>query len=268
MAILIAAVPSLSLPAAQLTPQEIAERGKWEAYLETAEVINAEQMLKREAVTSPWVLTLKKDGIVHRALWKNPEGRMGGFLESWKWEIAAYRMDKLLGLNMVPPTVEISFREERGSCQLWVESKMNLLKKTENRIETPPEKMRAWVRAAYLQQAFDNLIGNEDRHQRNVLITEDWRSILIDHSRSFRTTNKFTKQLIYRDRPNREPSAMLELPRPFYEKLKALSFASIREAVGEYLTDKEIRAVIARKDLIIVHVERRIKLVGEGEVLY
>lgn len=61
---------------------------------------------------------------------------------------------------------------------------------------------------------------------------------------------------------------MKELPRAFVEKLKAMNQEVIREVVGEYLTDKEIEAVLKRKDLIINWIENRIKEVGEDKVLY
>ncbi len=253
---------------AQFTPEEIAEREKWEAYLETAEIAGQEQMGGREAVTNPWRLTLEKDGVTRNAIWKNPEGRMKGFIEGWKWEIAAYRMDKLLGLNMIPPTVEKRFRGNRGSCQLWVESERSLKQKEEEKIKVPNIKVFYWNRATYLQRAFDNLIANEDRHQNQILITSDWRMILIDHSRTFRTSKKFTDELIYTAKHKEGPKLMRELPRAFVEKIKALDFDMIRNAVGEYLTDEEINALLARKELILKEIDRLIKEHGEDQVLY
>ena len=125
------------LPAfAQFKEEELTEREKWEEFLETAEIVHSEQPFKaREAVTKPWRLTLEKDGITCKALWKNPQGRMKGYMENWKWEIAAYRLDKYLGLCMVPPTVERRFEGNLGSCQLWVESKMSLKDKYEKKIK-------------------------------------------------------------------------------------------------------------------------------------
>lgn len=255
---------------AQFKPEEIAEREKWEEFLKTAEIIKEEQPFsRREAVTEPWVLTLEKDGITNKAIWKNPEGRMKGFMESWKWEIAAYRLDKYLGLNMVPPTVERRFQGNRGSCQFWVTHKMSLKEKVENKVKTPSYKIFPLNRAYYLQRAFDNLIANEDRHQNQFLFTEDWRMILIDHSRSFRTSKKFTKKLIYDEKYKEGPTfIMAQLPRAFVEKIKGLNPEVIKEVVGEYLTDDEIKAMLIRKDLIIKWLDKRIKKLGEDEVLY
>lgn len=256
-----------SFLSAQFLPEEVNEWPKWVKYLEEAEVVSSEQLRGRGAVTEPYVLTLEKDGVTRRALWKNPEGRMGGAIEGWKWEIAAYRIDQLLGLNMVPPTIEKRFRGNRGSCQLWIDTKMSLKDKFEKKIRTPSIKIFYWNRAIYLQRLFDNLIANEDRHQQNIRITEDWRMILIDHSRSFRTSKKFIKELINKPE-GRDSKPMKSLPRDIYEKVKSLDFESIRAAVGDYLTDDEINAVLARRDLIVKVIEDLIAQQGEAKILY
>ena len=253
---------------AQFTPEELAEMPKWEEFLAAAEIVGQEQLSGPGAVTNPWELTLKQGDITRNALWKNISGRPKGYIDSWKYEIAAYRMDKLIGLNMVPPTIEKRFHEDRGSCQLWIDAWMNLKKIKEQKIKTPSIKIFYWNRALYLQRAFDNLIGNEDRHQANYLLMPDWRLILIDHSRSFRTSKKFTKELIYSEKHPEGPMLMSELPRALVEKIKALTFESIKNAVGEYLTDEEINAVLTRKDLILQEIDRLIKKNGEENVLY
>ena len=69
----------------QFKEKELAEREKWEEFLETAEIVHSEQPFKaREAVTKPWRRTLEKDGMTCKALWKNPKGRMKGFMENWE----------------------------------------------------------------------------------------------------------------------------------------------------------------------------------------
>lgn len=254
---------------AQFTEEELAERAKWEEFLSTAKIIDQDQPWSaREAVTRPWRLTLEKDGEKAQAIWKDPLGRQKGFYESWKWEIAAYRLDKYLGLNMVPPTVEKRFREELGSCQKMVDYWISLKDKYDKKIKILNIKIYYWNRALYLQRAFDNLIANEDRHQNQYLITKDWRMILIDHSRSFRTSRKFTKKLIYDEKYKEGPRLMKQLPRAFVEKLKSLNFQVIKDIVEDYLTDKEINAVLTRRDLIINWLNKRIKKLGEKEVLY
>ena len=257
-----------SLLSAQLAPDVIAELNKWEDFLKTAKIIDDEQLGGREAVTEPWKLTLEKDGLKRYALWKNPEGRMRGYVEGWKWEIAAYRLDKLLGLNMIPPTIERRFRGDRGSIQLWMNAVMSGKDKMEKKIPVPKDKLIEWNRMYYIMYAFDNLIANEDRHVKNILIDKEWRRIAIDHSRSFRTSKKFLEKLIYTEDHNAGPMVMKRLPRSLFEKLKTLDYQMIKDAVGEYLTDKEIEAVLIRRDLIIEEINHRIQILGEATVLY
>lgn len=258
-----------SLPlSAQFNPEELAERVKWEEFLKTAKVVAQTQQTGRLAVTNPWTLTLDKDGITRKALWKNPEGRLKGSIENWKWEIAAYLLDKYLGLNMVPPTVERRFHGDRGSCQVWADYKMNLRTKTNEKIKTPSYKVFWWNRATYLQRAFDSLIANEDRHMGNILITEDWRMILIDHSRSFRSSKKHTKRLMYGLKGISGEKPMKQLPRKFVEKLKSMDFELVKGIVGEYLQDKEIQAMLLRRDIILKEIGILIKEMGEDTVLY
>ncbi|MBC8358600.1 MAG: hypothetical protein ISS41_09550 [Candidatus Aminicenantes bacterium] len=256
------------LSIAQFTQEELAERSKWEEFLKDAKVVSFYQQKSREAVTEPWTLTLEKDGIKRNALWKDVEGRSKGSLENWKWEIAAYRLDKYLGLNMVSPTVERRFQGNRGSCQLYAEYWMKATEKNEKKIKVPSYKIDLYNKATYLRWAFDNLIANEDRHSGNIFITKDWRIILPDHSRSFRTSRKFTEKLIYTEKNKERPKIMKELPRAFVEKLKSLNFELISDIVGEYLTEKEINAVILRRGLILKVIDERIKELGEDKVLY
>jgi hypothetical protein len=61
---------------------------------------------------------------------------------------------------------------------------------------------------------------------------------------------------------------MKELPRALVEKIKALNFEMIKAAVGEYLTDGEINAVLARKELMLQEIDKLCKKYGEDQVLY
>ena len=264
----VAAANGPALAALQFTPDEAKGREQWEDFLRTAELVSSRQLGGSEAVTKPWVLALKKGDVTHQGLWKNAQGRMGGYWEGWNYEIAAYLLDKHIGLGMVPPTVERRFQGERGSCQYWVDNSMSLRDRDEKNIKMPLAKNFSWNRATYMQRLFDNLIANEDRHKNNIFITADWRMVLIDHSRSFRTSGRFTKSLLYSAKNPEGPRLMSELPRALVEKVKALSFDAIRAVVGEYLTDEEIKAVLVRRDLILQEIERLVKVNGEDKVLY
>ena len=123
-------------------------------------------------------------------------------------------------------------------------------------------------RAAYLQRAFDNLIANTDRNPGDVLFTPEWKMLLIDHSRAFYSSKKYTKKLLLDENTKPIPMPMVMLPRAFVNNLRALTFDKIKEAVDDYLKDKEIEAILIRRDLIVEYIEKRIAEYGVDEVLY
>lgn len=259
-------ISQFNLLFSQFTPEEIAERAKWEEFLKTAEIIRSEDI--GEGVTKPYRLYLKKGDLENSGCWKNPSGIQHGFLEGWQYEIAAYEMDKLLELHMIPPTVEREFKGKRGSLQLWITSEMSDLDRMENGIDIPRSKIPSWNKSKYLTRAFDCLIANEDRTQQNIRYTKDWRTILIDHSRSFRSKRKFTRRLVFGKKGIKEKKLIRQLPREFVEKVKSLNFEIIKQAVGPYLTDKEIEAVLKRKQLLLKEIDEMIKELGEDKFLY
>jgi hypothetical protein len=273
-----AVVVSLALAAAlprtasaQFRPEEIAQRPSQEDFLRTAEIVRFEEI--GEGVTKPFKLTLRKNGVEIKAAWKNPSGMQLGFLEGWQYEIAAYRLDKLIGLNMVPPAVEREFQGKKGALVLWAESRYSLLKLMEDGIRIPDEAQDHTEKMKWLTRAWDSLIANEDRTQQNLLYTEDWRVIVFDHSRAFRSEGEFATRLMFgrngiKTASDGAPLLFRRLPRWFIDKLETLTFETIREAVGTALKDKEIRAVLTRRALLLKEVALMVKEQGEAAVLY
>ena len=254
----------------QFTPAEIAQRQEIEEFLKTAEIVSSADI--PEGVTKPTRLYLKKGDVERSGAWKNPKGMQKGYLEGWQYEIAAYEIDKLLELNLIPPTVEREFKGKPGSLQFWVESEFSELAVFEQKIGIPRSKFDNKEKMKYLARAFDSLIGNDDRTQQNILYTKDWRAILIDHSRSFRSSKKYTKKLMYGAKGLKKVGdrSMLfkRLPRAFVEKVKALNYDDIKNAAGLYLEDKEIKAILLRKELLLKEIEEMVKEQGEDKVLY
>jgi hypothetical protein len=251
---------------AQFTAEELAQRPQIEELLKKAEVMKSQDI--GEGVTRPIRLFLKKGEVECSGCWKNPKGMRKGYLEGWQYEIAAYEMDKLLGLNMIPPTVEREFDGKKGSLQFWVTSEMSDLERIERGLHIPEHKLVSWSKRKYLARAFDCLIANEDRTQQNIRYTKDWRTILIDHSRSFRSSIKFRKQLVLGKNGLLAQKFFRILPQEFVEKIRSLSYDLIKEAVGPYLDKKEIEAVLDRRDLLLSEIDEMIKEKGEENVLY
>jgi len=251
---------------AQFTSEELAERPRIEDFLKKAEIVRSQDI--GEGVTKPVRLFLQKGEEECSGCWKNPKGVRKGYLEGWQYEIAAYELDKLVGLNMIPPTVEREFNGKKGSLQFWVTSEMSDLERIEQGLHIPQDQLENWSKQKYLARAFDCLIANEDRTQQNIRYTKDWRTILIDHSRSFRSADKFRKKLVLGKNGLLAQKYFRKLPRAFVEKIHGLNYELIKEAVGPYLNKKEIEAVLDRKHLLLEEVQQMIKEKGEDKVLY
>jgi len=252
----------------QFTAAELAARPDWESFLREAEIVDRVQMEREEGVTRPWKLTLRRGEIVRSALWKDASGIRGGFWEGWKYEIAAYLLDKLLGVGMVPPTVEKALDGRPGSCQLWIEGTALYGDMLAARQGLESFRSEGWKRAGYVAQLFDDIVGNEDRHTRNVLVTADFRAILIDHSRTFRTMKSFVEDVPFSDKNVPPANLLRKLPRGLVQNVRELSEEGLREAVGDLLSEEEIRAVLSRRKIVLFEIGKVVERFGEADVLY
>jgi len=257
----------------QFTSQEIAQRAEWEEFLMAAEIVKSE--LIDTGVTKPWKLYLKKGDIEKKGAWKDVDETLDdGATDRWQHEIAAYRLDKLIGLNMIPPAVEREFRGKRGALSLWANIKFSLSEIVDQGIKFPDSAIKQYYDMGYIYRLWSCLIANDDPTQENILYTEDWRTILIDHSRAFRSNREYTERIVFgingikKRQADGRPYLIRRVPRELLEKIKALDFTVIKQAVGPYLTDKEIQSIIARKKLIQDEIAEMIKMYGEDEVLY
>ncbi len=271
LAISIAALASAT---AQVGLADASARAGWEDFLRTARIVNSVQLGGPEAVTSPWKLTLSKGDVTRFGLWKDIDIDIDrGGPDRWRFEVAAFQLDVLLGLDMVPPTMERAFQGRWGSLQLWMEDTESLKGRMARGSDIPKDKSEDWDRKAYLERAFDSLIANDDRNLNNILIGTDDRMILIDHSRSFRTAEPFGKMLVFgasglKRAADGTPLLFLKLPRAFVEKLRALDAKSVRKAVKGHLTGREIQILLARRDLVLKEVDSLIRERGEADILY
>jgi hypothetical protein len=225
-------------------------------YDEYAEYLRTAAIEKLEAVpvgvTKPERALFVPGGIAGRAAVKHlPPGNRSGFWESYKSEIAAYELDRLLGMDMVPPTVERRVGHDLASVQLWVEGCRLLKELDQSKCPSPSE----WAKQVCRQRVFDNLVANIDRNQGNLLVDEAWNMILIDHSRAFAS-----------DRMPFEKD-MARVDRAFFDKLKALDEAALMQHVRPWLMgDREVRGLLKRRDKIVARFEALARERGEAVV--
>jgi hypothetical protein len=215
-------------------------------------------------VTKPRKVTLTLDGVKRDAAWRVINDSRTGvtkvgrereldFEDTWRTDCAAYELDKLLGLGMVPATVERVISGERGSLTIWVENAVTEQERRDKNMLPPdPE---AWSRQVFKMRMFDNLIHNIDRNLGNSLITNDWQLRLIDHSRSFRKATSL-----------REPDQLARFSRSLLEAMERLDKGQLRERLGKYITVFQIDALLERRDKLLALAK---KVAAErGEVVY
>jgi len=105
-------------------------------------------------------------------------------------EVAAYRVDRLIGLNRVPLTKSIDIEGGNGSVQVFVDYGTNARQMTPIDSNYPEQvekfgKARGRTVLSKNIRFFDWLIGNYDRNLDNYLYRDDGREVLIDHGFSF-----------------------------------------------------------------------------------
>lgn len=199
-----------------------------EEYLRTAECVRVEVLAPDHLARC----TLRPGGPFPRMAWRPlPPGVHRGFKESYKAEIAAYELDKLLNLDMVPPSVERQLEGHRGAAQLWVENVSDL-----SGDASPADLRRAdWEKQVVRMRMFDDLIGNADRNQGNVLHDAAWNLILIDHSRTFGVGPAW-------------PQRLSRIDEGLWARIETLTRAQLDAALGPWLGADEINAVLTRRD--------------------
>lgn len=165
------------------------------------------------------------------------------FKDSYKYNIAAYRLDRLMNLNMIPVSVERRVAGHSGSMTWWVDNvQMMELNRFEKNI-TPPDQ-DAWNDQMYQARIFNELVYNTDANLGNILITHDWRIWLIDFSRGFRTHKKLRA-------PENLQNCVID-PR-FLSGMKGLTEDGLKKAMKDLLTGSEISGLLARRDVIVEH---------------
>jgi hypothetical protein len=218
-------------------------------------------------LTAPRRATLQLEDVAHDALFKDIEFLRPGVTQlsdgtvvsnmedNWRFEIAAYRIDRLIGLGLVPATVERSYRGKQGSLQWWVVSEMSESERRRGNLQPPDSE--AWNRQQFKMHLFDELICNWDRHLNNILITKEFELRLIDHSRAFLTYDQL-----------RTARELTRFSRSLLAGLERLNRDDLRREVGDYIEASKLDALLKRRDAILELARKAVEERGEAAVLY
>jgi hypothetical protein len=236
-----------------------------EEFLLKAQVVNSKEIGK--GITSPWRLTLSDGTLTHDAAfvtinvskprWEGADGRVElGFRDTYHYNIAARELAKLIGLgDMMPVTVERTWRGEPGALSWWIPWKWDEEMRRKQNLQ-PPD-VDAWNNQIYKVRVFAELVYDTDRNLGNQLITENWKLWMIDFTRAFRQYHEV-----------KERRGLTNCDRQLFEKLRQLDKTELLAKTTGHLRKNEVEAVMARRDKIVVHFQKLIAEKGEKAVLY
>ncbi len=227
-----------------------------EFYLKNAAVVK----VIKEAVpgrTAAWKINLDDGEIKKQAMFKVVDDTRPALLpDSYKYELAAYALDKLLDLNKIPPMIEREIEGTRGSLQIRVENCFGLDEKQRKNIRPPDS--QAFANALEEINVFENLVYNERKELDDILIQEkSWDVFRVDFSEAFAPySNLIPEQKI------------THCSKTLFQNLQDLSDDMIKTGLESYLNDEEMSALLTRKTLIIKTLKTLIAEKGEAAVLY
>ena len=224
-----------------------------------------------KGVTAPKRLTLSDGTITHDAVFQAIDERqqvmhLGGggrqsttelnFVDSYKYNIAAYEIARLLDLDhMMPVYVERKWNGQTGSISWFVPSLMDESERLKKKVQPPNP--AEWNSQMYRMRAFSSLVRDTDRNLTNVLITHQWKVMMIDFSRAFRLQPELLHQ-----------KDLAKMDRRLLAKLELLSRDQVKQATKDYLTNGELDAMMKRRDSLVAHFKKLIAELGEDKVLY
>ena len=222
--------------------QENVKQKELENYLKTAKIDPDRD--KRGRRTEAYKVSLD-DGKIKR----------GGFLkltdrtrpnhplpDSYKYGIAAYELDKLLDLNLVPPVVEREIEGGKGSLMIYLEGPLRESDRRRRKIEPPDPKI------------FENTL-----EELNVFVLDKvaWKVWRVAFSEAFAPS------------PELIPGCEItRCSKKLYQNLLKLDDKVLKAKLKHYLNEEEISMLLKRKKIIIEKIKQLIDEKGEESVLF
>jgi hypothetical protein len=241
------------------------------AFLKAAKVVRGKPIGK--GVTGALRLTLSDGRLTHDAAFQSVDQRTTQedlrtgrrragellFADSYHYNIAAWELARLLNLDgMMPATIERTHDGQRGALSWWVDDVMMDEAERERTSAVPPDgQSLVLVQQQQRMQVFAELVQDTDRNKGNVIYTNDWRLIMLDFTRAFRTQASL-----------RLPAALNMCDRSLLARLRSLTKQEVARASGSHLNPYEVDAMMKRRDLIVEHFDRLVKERGEAAVLF
>ena len=231
------------------------EKKEIENFLRTAEILSTE-IAPQRGRTEAWMINLFDGKTACRGYFKHVDSaRPTPIADSYKYEIAAYELDKLLEIDRVPPVVEREIEGINGSLQLYLEGCRPLSIQKRMNIEPP--------NSEYLQNSLDeiNIFENLtycEHDLSDVLIHMDsWKVCRVDFSQAFSPAIQLIPE-----------QTIKRCSKKLYNNLLHLTDSIIQDKLKHWLNPDEISAVLERRKIILDTITQLVKERGEESVLF
>lgn len=244
-------------------PTESLPAERVENFLAQAKVVSSKFL--GVGITGTRRLTLSEGNLTHdahfqtidesKASFQTPRGNELNFRDTYKFNIAGYRLDRLLGLNMVPPSIERPYGGNTGSFTWWIPAALMEVDRSKRKI-LPPD-IGLFNNQMFVLRVFDQLIFNTDRNLQNLLLTPDCKLWLIDHTRAFRLHHDI-----------RSAKDLEKCDRRLLVALRKLETSTLKAAMNGVLRNIEIEALLKRRDKIVAEFDKKIAALGESQVMF
>jgi len=213
-------------------PREVGSRPQGNLSYEQLETLlaNGEVIARKKDDAGRDIVTVSDGTSTIESVFNKRKGR--GFFP----EVAAYRLDKLINLEMVPVAVVRSVEGSDGSLQFLPKNWIDELKRQQDGSGSS-----AWCDVKEQWNAmfvWDVLTHNNGRNGRNLLYSLDlWQLMLVGHQDAFATRKGV---------PERLKSVPYEVGQGWKDAATGLTEAALNEALGDVLDEKRVRALAAR----------------------
>ncbi len=230
--------PVRELPIGQLGSAKNAELSDQELnrFLSDSPVIAARPLGRGS--TRPQLLVLKRGRATRRGIFKTVQTDAG--TDRYQHEVAAFRLDRAIGLGMVPVTVLRTVDGHTGSLQAWVDGALDQETAEGYNLEFFESEGKASQLAR--GRIFDALIGNASRRPADILsLVNEGTVLLIDHSKAFSISAELPAHL----------DTALAIPTPLAAALERLDRKTLDREIGGLISDAQIAALLERRDRIL-----------------
>jgi hypothetical protein len=178
------------------------------------------------------------------------------FKDAYRYNIAGYRLARMLGLTNVPMSVERTVDGTHAAVTWWID---DVAMDEGQRLKKEPIGGFSSRTAGqiHIMRVFDELIANTDRNAGNLLWTKNGDMWLIDHTRAFRLRTELKNRKL-----------LERCERQLCEAMRSLTPATMKEEMRDSLSKFEIEALLVRRDAVLKLFDALIAERGENKVLY